>query len=250
VDDDVLLPYRDLAKMYDEMVGNTAFECWSENFERLVNRYDIAFEVAADVACGTGLAVEYLSARCGRVYGVDRSPWMLEVARSTRGADNVILLEQTFTTLSLPEHVDLLTCNFDSLNYVLEEGELDEAFRRFASSLRPGGYAVFDMNSTRELEIEWGTQVGLHRTSVGLSIWESDWDPTSSINTLRMTNFVRIEGDTYRMSEETHRERSYDLGLLTELLDEAGFSWAAALDARGLGMVDDDTRRVQFVARC
>ncbi len=72
--------------MYDELMGITAFEVWGENFERIVNRYSIGFEKAADVACGTGLAAGYLAERCGLVYAVDRSASMLAIAESRKSA--------------------------------------------------------------------------------------------------------------------------------------------------------------------
>ncbi len=242
-------PYRELSLIYDELVGDTAFECWKDNFEALVTRYCIHFEVAADVACGTGHAAGYLAGRCATVYAVDASPEMLEVAESKMRAKNIVFLEQSFTELELPEPVDLLTCNFDSLNYLLREEDLREALARFALSLKAGGYCVFDMNTTRELEVEWGTAAFVHRVSMGMAVWESEWDPDSRTNTLRMTNFIRSKNGLFRMSEETHRERSYDTEFVMGLVFGAGFTWAEARDARDLTGVGEETRRVQFVAR-
>lgn len=242
-------PYREIANIYDELVGNTAFECWLENFVRIVERYGIGFRVCADVACGTGLAAQYLSRVCERVYAVDISHWMLEVARGREYSSEVIFLEQPFTGLQLPEKVDLVTCNFDSLNYLLEEKELAETLRRFAKSLKPDGYAIFDMNTTRELANEWGDDVLLHRLSNAFSVWETSWDAEARVNTVRMTNFIEADDHTYSMSEEIHRERAYDLELLFRYMRKAGFSKVDAFDAKDLGGVGEDTRRVQSVAR-
>ena len=242
-------PYRDLALIYDELIGNAAFECWKEVFGRLSRRYGMQFEVAADIACGTGLAAQYIASLCSRVYAVDRSAWMLDVARERDTHNNIVFLEQPFTRLALPEPVDILTCNFDSLNYLTQESDLKETLRRFASNIKPGGHAVFDMNTTRELACEWGDSVLVHRLNRGFSIWEMNWDERSRTNTLRMTNFIKVDGDKYRMSEELHQERSYDLELVVKLIGRAGFKAVEAYDAKGLDAVSEDTRRVQFVAR-
>jgi ubiquinone/menaquinone biosynthesis C-methylase UbiE len=242
-------PYREIAQIYDELVGNTAFECWLENFLCLIDRYNIDFCVCADIACGTGLASQYLSGLCDRVYAVDISPWMLEVARGRRYSSDVVFLEQSFLKLKLPEKVDLLTCNFDSLNDLLEEEELYEALRRFARSLKKGGYAIFDINTTRELAEIWGDDVMLHRLSHGFSVWEISWDPDVRINTVRMTNFIRVDDGLYRVSEEMHREKAYDLELLYKYLSKAGFSKIEAFDAKDLGGIGEDTRRAQFITR-
>jgi ubiquinone/menaquinone biosynthesis C-methylase UbiE len=242
-------PYRELALIYDELVGDTAFECWKENHERLVDRYGIKFKVAADVACGTGNAARYLAGTCNRVYGVDVSPEMLEVAGEKVSAPNVVLLEGSFTGFELPEEVDLLTCNFDSLNYLLREEEVARALSRFGRFVRSGGYCIFDMNTTRELEVEWGTSVSLHRVSGAICVWEFDWDPEMRTSTLMMTNFFKLGNGLFRMSEEVHRERSYETDIILGLLNDAGFSRADAFDARDLTGVNEQTRRVQFIAR-
>ena len=241
--------YREIARIYDELVGNTAFECWLENFVRIVERYGIRFRVCADIACGTGLAAQYLSRVCERLYAVDVSPWMLEVAGDREYASEVIFLEQAFIELKLPEKVELVTCNFDSLNYLQEENELAETLKRFAKSLKPGGYAIFDINTTRELAEGWGDDVLFHRLSNAFSVWETSWDPEARINTVRMTNFIEADDHTYSMSEEVHKEKAYDLELLFKYLRRAGFSKIEAFDAKDLGGVGEDTRRVQFVTR-
>jgi ubiquinone/menaquinone biosynthesis C-methylase UbiE len=242
-------PYSELALIYDELVGDTAFDCWRENFEQLRARLGFDFDVAVDVACGTGHAAFYLAGICRKVYAVDISSEMLEVARGKSNVDNVVFLEQSFTGFELPERVDLLTCNFDSLNYLLAYEDVVETLDRFARSLKQGGWCVFDMNTTRELEVECGNSVLVHRVSRGMAVWESDWDPQERVNTLRMTNFLRERGGLYRMSEETHRERSYDTGFIVGALEASGFSLIQAYDARDLTGVTEKTRRVQFVAR-
>lgn len=241
-------PYRELALIYDELVGDTAFELWKGNFERLRDRHGLKFEISADIACGTGNAVRYLAGICQEVYGVDASPEMLEVARAKVESSNAVFLQQSFTGLELPEQVDLLTCNFDSLNYLLRDEDLAETIFRFRSSVKPGGCCIFDMNTTRELKVEWGNSVFVHRVSAGIAIWESDWDPDSRINTLKMTNFIAKKSGLYQMSEETHRERSYDTTFVLELLERAGFARSEAFDAKSLTRVTEDTRRVQFLA--
>jgi SAM-dependent methyltransferase len=241
--------YGDLALMYDELVGDVAFMCFRENLERLINRNGISFDVAADIACGTGLAARYLAGKCSRVYAVDLSERMLEVARTRDPLGNTVFVRQSFTELELPEQVDLLTCNFDSLNYLTREQDLAEALRRFGSSLKDGGYACFDMNTARELEAGQGDAVMVHRVSTGVSVWESSWDRDRRVSTLLMTNFLRRADGSYTVSEEVHRERAYDLPVIEDALDRAGFSHVEYYDANGLSHAGPDTRRLQFLAR-
>ncbi len=248
-DADISSPYREFALLYDEIVGEYAFECWKENFEIIARRFNISFDIAADIACGTGLAVTYLKSKCERVYGVDASPWMLDVAKTRVSSPDIILLEQNFTELNLPESVDLLTCNFDSLNYLLEENEVEITLRKFASSLKPRGWAIFDLNTENELRLADGLSVEVHRSSRGVSIWESDWNDKKKILTIRMTNFIKQKKNFYIMKSEIHRERAYSLDYLKSVILDSGFKELHAFDASDLGGVTGNTRRIQFVCR-
>ena len=240
--------YSRTAAIYDELVGEGLFEAWKENFQRLQAAFKLPLKVCADVACGTGMAARFL-AECGaRVYAVDISPQMLEEAeRRTRGL-KVELLRQDLRQLALPEKVDLLTCNADSLNYLLEEGELLLSLARFRENLRPGGYAVFDVNTPYQLMGQedgatWEMRLGDMRM-----YWRSRYDLGSGIATLEMRH-VEEGPDGELCYREVHRERGYGKEDVESALREAGFSNAWCWDAAGLVPVSDGTRRLQFLAR-
>lgn len=242
-------PFSGSAAFYDEMVGQTAFEHIRANFDRLCDMHGISFVTCADVACGTGLFVQYLAGLAEKVYGVDISEEMLEEARRRNAANGAIFLRQGFTELELPEPVDLVTCNFDSLNYLLEEEELAEALHRFRQALGAGGHAVFDLNTIWQLEHMTGESTWVHDIPGGFSIWRTEWDPRRRIETLNMTNLVEAGDGLYRRSDEIHRERGYDLPLVQGLLQRAGFRWWRAYDGEAeLGYPGPTTRRLVFVA--
>ena len=241
--------FRESARFYDEMVGNTAFEHIRANFDRLCDMHGISFVTCADIACGTGLFVQYLAGMAERVYGVDVSEEMLAEARRRNAANRAVFLRQGFTELELPEPVDLLTCNFDSLNYLLADDEIAEALRRFRVSLARGGHAVFDVNTVWQLEHMTAESLWVHDIAGGFSIWRTAWDPEQRIETLNMTNLVEEPGGLYRRSDEIHRERGYNLAEIKDLIDKAGFSWHRAYDGEAeLGYPGPTSRRLVFVA--
>src|SRR3990172_9671065 len=125
-----VLPYTQFAKAYDVTLGIPSLVRTRKIFETLVRQYGIRFQNAADLGCGTGLFACYLS-RCWSVpvFGVDRSPEMLEVARRNCRGSNVCLLRQDIRCLRLPCLVDLATANFDTLNHLVDDAALSLAFR-------------------------------------------------------------------------------------------------------------------------
>jgi SAM-dependent methyltransferase len=143
-------PYATLAPFYDPLLGDRFFPQLRRTFEWLGRRYGLRFASAADVACGTGTFVRYLR-ECSVpvIYGVDRSPEMVRVAIAKNQGAGARFLLQDFATLQLPQRVDLLTCHFDSLNYLLTADDLLQALRRFRANLNPSGHIIFEMITDR-----------------------------------------------------------------------------------------------------
>ncbi len=240
--------FHESTRFYDAMVGMSAFEHVRENFERLCFIHSVHFSSSADIACGTGLFVEYLCARAEAVYGVDVSAEMLEAARARNAGNQAVFLQQEFTELELPETVDLVTCNFDSLNYLLRSDELQETLSRFARSLRQGGHVIFDLNTPWQLEELTDAEPWIHEVPDGYSIWETQWDPDNQVQCLHMINLLEESPGLYRKSEEWHRERGYERDAVEKMLGAAGFVWWRAYDAAGLAFPGPQTRRLQFIA--
>jgi SAM-dependent methyltransferase len=136
-------PYERLAPVYDRLIGRPFLPGLCAAFERIVRRYGIRFSTAADLGCGTGLFARHLARRWGaRVYGVDRSAAMLEVAHAAGGG--VRYLRQDIRRLRLPEPVDLITMNFDTINHLLAPDDVPRTLGAIAAGLRAGGHLVFD----------------------------------------------------------------------------------------------------------
>jgi SAM-dependent methyltransferase len=238
-------PYTTLAPLYDRLLGNRFFLQLRHAFERLVQRYGIHFASAADVACGTGTFVRYLC-QCGTlvVYGVDRSPEMLRTAIGKNQTTGARFLLQDFGTLALPQPVDLITCCFYSLNYLLTTAELQRALARFYTNLNPGGYAIFDMVTDRpgwqgseplvEPMVAPGAPVAL----------VSHWDPQRHIQTIHVS--ILQNG---RAHQEIHRQRGYPVAVVAQLLTRARFALVGFHDFQTLGPATLRTSQAVYVAR-
>ena len=138
-------PYGLLSATYDDVIGRDFFERVRRVFEHLIRRHRIGFSSAADLGCGTGLFARYLNSLWRvPVFGVDVSPAMLRVAAHNCRDTNVILLRQDIRRLRLPQRVDLVTANFDTLNHLVNDGEVPLLFRCVQDCLRPGGHFIFD----------------------------------------------------------------------------------------------------------
>lgn len=237
--------YSSLAEIYDTLLGDHFFPQIRRAFDWLVRQYGIRFASVADVACGTGTFVRYLRERgVPIIYGVDRSPEMLCVAIRKNQGNGARFLLQDFASLELPEPVDLITCHFDSLNYLLTTDELLRTFRRFYVNLKPGGHLIFDMITDRA---PWqGPRPRIERvTGTGVTVVRVT---RRDLRRCIQTAVVSISRNGHT-GQELHVQRGYPVAVVIGLLAQARFAPLGAHDFRTLYPATSWTPRVVYVTR-
>jgi SAM-dependent methyltransferase len=240
-------PYSQLASAYDRALGNQSFARTRRAFELVAQRFRLCFTSAADVGCGTGLFACYLG-RCwgARVFAVDRSREMLQVASRRCQEPNVHFLRQDIRCLQLPCPVDLVTANFDTVNHLLTRADLALAFRRIGENLKPGGHFVFDVITRPHPSIRPVAFVRrLHAKGRGL-FQRIRWDPLRALLSISIVHrWPRPSPPTI----ELHVERAYSPAEVGRLLLDAGFVIRGVLDAVSLRSPGACPPRLLVVAR-
>ena len=206
-----------------------------------------------DLACGEGTFAVAMARRGLRITGVDLSPEMLEIARghAARECLEVRYLQQHMRSLRLRGRFDLVTCWFDSLNYLLEIEDLGQAFAGVSRVLDENGIFIFDVNTIRALAVEWVKEpCYIHLDSADLFLASvPQYEPATRIASLQITGFAR-EKDHWVRVDEIHRERGYTLKEIRRCLKKAGLCelacWASLDEMKKPGR---NTVRVWFVAR-
>ena len=79
---------------------------------------------------------------------------MLNIAleKEAENRQNILYLEQDMREFELYGTVRAVVCICDSLNYLLEEADLEKTFRLVNNYLDPGGLFVFDFNTVYKYE--------------------------------------------------------------------------------------------------
>ena len=241
--------YSGFAKLYDVLLGDPMFLLVKQNFERLVGQYDIRFGSGADVACGTGTFVRYLRRWDVPVFGVDRAIAMLRTAVHKNRGNGATFLRQDLRQLQLPYPVDLITCHFDSLNYLLSTRDLLEALCQFRANLTRGGHAIFDMVTDVSPEPKLSVSVQRFNLPGVSSIWVIAQDQARKLRVVTMHNIFAIGEGKYRREREVHAQRQYPVGVVVELLVRCGFNVRGVHDAASFVAVTPRTHRAIYVAR-
>jgi SAM-dependent methyltransferase len=202
---------------------------WSERMvaflDDLLPRYDAAPRRVLDLACGTGTAALRFAAQGYTVVGIDGSATMLDVARQKAIDEDapVQFIQQDMRSFTIPEPADLVTCFYDSLNYLTDPADLVRSFTCMRNALAPDGLAIFDMNTRAGLAADWNGNCWVQEIGDTYFIQQAEWDAETAIATMTLTCFARL-GRDYRRFEEIHTERGYTLDEITAALEAAGLT--------------------------
>jgi SAM-dependent methyltransferase len=205
--------YERLSQVYDIGWGRFAKQYLSL-IDQLLDECSINQARILDVACGTGVLAISLASRGHIVHGIDISSDMVAVAKSkTVNLPNISFKVQDMTRFAVRDEFDLITCTFDSLNYVLNIDDIEVMFIRVASSLKKSGLFVFDSN-TNQHYINLGN--GSQKKKLGGQSFVQKWR-YDQIKKEATITFEFADG-----SKEIHRQRPYDLLELSRVLSRSG----------------------------
>lgn len=186
-----------------------------------------------------------------QVTGVDLSPRMLQFGRERAEQENVKVefLLQDMRSLPFEGRFDLVTCWYDSLNYLLELEDLTKTFAGVCRALKKAGLFIFDMNTIYGLAVRWQRHPCYVQqdTPQLFEIHRPSYDFERNIATLRITGFVK-EGNEWTQLDEEHKERGYTLKEIRQCLKKVGFQELACWGSlQEMSEPKPDSGRVWFV---
>lgn len=244
--------YHDYADIYD-LIGQGAF---AEGLAHaLLAEAERPPQRVLDLACGAGAATLVFAAAGCRVVGIDRAPRMLAIARA-RARDRGLSLEliegdvrrlHAFAHPGLqPADFDLVTCFYDSLNYLLDDHDLVDLFCAVRALLRPGGRLVCDLNSPAEFAA-WDDSYQVIYDDDSLLVYNQlSYDQARWLGQGRIVWFRR-EYDRWWRNEELHEERAWRVDEVCAALATAGLQLRTMRTADG-APADEESRRIVYLA--
>jgi len=203
-----------------------------------------------DFACGTGTLMLELSRSGKTVFGCDLSPSMYKTAATIlKDVKNAHVDHGDMVIYRPPQEVDLATCLFDSVNYLMFRDKWRSFFQNVAFVLRPGGFFIFDYVSLFDLESCWP---GYHSVMEG-----KEWILT------RLSEYDRVSGrgiekmiwhtyhnNHWQTETEIHEHTSLPESLVEEFLADAGLTIIKIMDADTFEKVYEfETTRILVIAQ-
>jgi len=183
-----------------------------------------------DLCCGTGGLLRLASRAGYETAGIDLSAHQLRFAR--RNAPLALLRRQDVRRLSVPGRWDVITCMYDSLNYVLDERGVRQALARTKLHLASGGVLLFDVNTIESHAAFWN-HTDVERSPGSVVLVEGTYARRTRLGRIAITGFVR-QGKLWRRFDEEHLQRSYPKGVIEGQLRRLGFRFVTYERPKGL----------------
>jgi SAM-dependent methyltransferase len=144
--------YGAFAYAYDQALGLRFFRSVRRVLARVLDRFPAKKKTHLDVACGTGLAIDFFTKRGFRSVGVDLSLPMLQRAR--RRARYRVAGDMR--ALPLRGKFARVTCLYDSLNHLKNVNDLRTTFSSISDAMDDDGLLLFDVNHPDIYPAIWG----------------------------------------------------------------------------------------------
>ena len=228
-------------------------ERMAELFPSVLERFGVKPRILLDLACGEGSFAVAMAKKGVQVTGIDLSLHMLEFAKQLAKKEKVgaEFLLQDMRSLPFEERFDVVTCWYDSLNYLLEFKDLEKTFVGVYRTLKRGGLFIFDMNTIYGLAVNWQRHPCYVQqdTPKLLEVHRPSYDFEKDIATLRITGFVKERNGWTRIDEE-HKERGYSIEKIKQTLKKSGLQELACWGSmQEMSELKPDSGRVWFITQ-
>jgi ubiquinone/menaquinone biosynthesis C-methylase UbiE len=220
----------------------------------LLESLDVSPKTLLDIACGEGTFAIAMAHHGLEVTGIDQSAEILAIARekAQQAKLNITFHQMDMRKLNLSGSFNLITCWFDSLNYLLTINDVQSTFNGVAHRLNKKGLFVFDLNTIYWLRtLAERRAVTIEReTDEVFQVHRHSFDEDSKIATFNFIAFIKENDYWVRRVDETHHERGYTLKEIRTCLKNAGLTEIACwgnLEERT--PIISNTKRVWFVTK-
>ncbi|MAE10429.1 MAG: class I SAM-dependent methyltransferase [Dehalococcoidales bacterium] len=239
--------YDPFARVYNQHWGNHFIPLVFPILEDHVLRYIPPNSCILDLCCGTGQLVRVLAGQGYQVTGLDGSAEMLRFARENAPDSEFIMADAR--TFEQPDTYQAVISTFDSLNHILELGELKSVFDNVRAALRPSGLFLFDLNMEAGFKTDWNYDFNIVEDD-HVCVIRSSYHPRERRAKFEATIFS--EGNVWQRSDFTLTQRCYSEPEVVETLKQAGFTeiQACACDIkRDLIQLTTESERAFFIGR-
>ena len=254
--------YTSFSYVYDTFMDQEPYDEWADRVCEYLNKYGLPRSeksgseenIVVDLGCGTGKLTQIMADRGYDMIGIDLSEDMLSIAQEHKieSGRDILYTLQDMRDFELYGAAGAMISVGDSINYLLEETDLEKMFACVARGLLPGGVFVFDFKTIHLYRDVIGDRTIAEDRGECAFIWDNYYDPETCINEYDLAVFVQEDGgdgSLFRRFDEVHQQRGYTPEQLRRAAEEAGLIWVAMQDSVTAGPIDGETERAMAAVR-
>lgn len=247
--------YTAFANVYDKFMSDIPYEQWHTYLVNLLKDYGIEHGTVAELGCGTGTMTEMLSDSGYDMIGIDCSEDMLVKANEKKyeTGSNILYLMQDMCELELYSTVDAFVSICDSVNYILDEEDLEEAFSRVNKYLDEKGVFIFDFKTDYFYRNILGDTVIAQSEEDCSYIWDNYYYEDEQVNEYNLTIFIKEnenpDDNVFRQYKETHYQRGYMTDEMEKIVKNSGLIIDKIYDAFTKNDPKADSERIYFICK-
>ncbi|MDZ7331842.1 MAG: class I SAM-dependent methyltransferase [candidate division KSB1 bacterium] len=245
---EVVPPYSKLAYIYDELMSYVDYKNWGSYIEKIIERWNPNARTILDISCGTGNLLMQLNSKKYQLYGSDLSFEMLKVAQHKLAAANrsISIWQSSMCDFCLRSTIDVIISLYDSVNYLLKDGDWMSMLESVYQSLQSQGLFIFDICTEQNSKRFFQNYFEKNR---GEGYWytrASSYDRNDRIHTNRFEIYLDEHKKTFI---EVHRQRILHIAEVQSLIKQTDFKLLQIYDGLSFRPGSEHSLRVHFVLR-
>lgn len=240
--------YQSLSIFYESLMEDALYPQRAEYILEICRRFNHKAGKTLDLACGTGSLTRELSKLGVDVFGVDGSVEMLSQAAqiSYESGVDILYVNQLMQELNLPYTVDTCVCTLDSINHLVDEQDVQNAFERVHDALNDNGLFIFDVNTLyKHREVLADNAFVLENDNV-LCAWQNELLENDIID-ITLDFFEEDENGQYSRYSDHILERAYSREQLEKMINNSGLKLLAVYGDLSFAEPSDTEQRAVYV---
>lgn len=216
--------YQNIAQIYEQF----GWGGFSENLLRKLRPLIIKWEIKShiDLACGTGIFAAGMASLGIESMGIDASADMIKIAKTHY--PQLKFEVSDMKDFKAKNKVDLVTCNFDSINHLREFSDWQKVFKNVYSGLAKQGRFVFDVNTPRAIR---HTDITEHAAMNGQTLIKKIYNKEDKL-VFDLEWFVKGKSGLYKRHFESVEEVAFPFAQIKKSLLISGFKKVSLINSQ------------------
>lgn len=246
-----MLSYSYFADFYDNLTNNVDYKGCAEYILKLAEKYNHNMGITLDLACGTGTLTILLKQMGVDIYGIDSSAEMLSAAQEKALENNIrgmLFLQQKMQNIDLYGTMDTCICTLDSINHIINKGDVQKVFSRVSFFMNPHALFIFDVNTLYKHQKILGNNTFVYDTDKVFCVWQNTLCKDKKTVEIDLDFFENVNG-MYRRYSESFKERAYTHEEICEMLSKAGFKLLDIFGEMSFQAPKENSQRNVYIAQ-